>query len=223
MKELEEKLEYKFNNRELLRTALTHSSYANENRHSGAVCNERLEFLGDSVLGMTVADYLYRNYPDLSEGRMTKMRAELVCEQSLVNVAEKLGLGEYLRLGKGEELGGGRHRKSIIADAVEAVIASVYLDGGQERAAKIIYKFILDPISGETVQNHDYKTVLQEKVQRMEGKVLSYQLTGESGPDHMKTFTVEVVLSGEVLASGTGRTKKAAEQAAAKNALEGMK
>ncbi len=223
MKELEEKLGYEFKNLELLQTALTHSSYANENRHSGAVCNERLEFLGDSVLGMTVADYLYRQHGSMSEGQMTRMRAELVCEQSLVNVAEKIALGEYLRLGKGEELGGGRHRKSIIADAVEAVIAAVYLDGGQEKAAGIIYKFILGPMGGEILENHDYKTALQERVQRMDGKCLHYELTGESGPDHMKMFTVEVMLNDKVLASGTGHTKKAAEQAAAKNAMEGMK
>lgn len=224
MTALEERLGYSFRNRALLETALTHSSYANENRASGIVCNERLEFLGDSVLGVTVADFLYRHFPDMPEGRMTRLRAELVCEQSLHRVALELHLGDYLRLGKGEEHNGGRKRASILSDAVEAVIAAMYLDAGMETAAGFIHRCLLDDVRAiETPTFTDYKTSLQELVQRHSGQVLSYELVGEEGPDHAKTFRVQVCLNGEPLGRGTGRTKKEAEQAAAANALEALR
>ena len=224
MTALEERLGYSFRNRALLETALTHSSYANENRASGIVCNERLEFLGDSVLGVTVADFLYRHFPDMPEGRMTRLRAELVCEHSLHRVALELHLGDYLRLGKGEEHNGGRKRASILSDAVEAVIAAMYLDAGMETAAGFIHRCLLDDVRAiETPTFTDYKTSLQELVQRHSGQVLSYELVGEEGPDHAKTFRVQVCLNGEPLGRGTGRTKKEAEQAAAANALEALR
>ena len=160
MRHLEETLGYTFHDRSLLENALTHSSYANENRFKGCQSNERLEFLGDSVLGMVTADYLFRTHPDLPEGDLTRTRAALVCEESLVEVAKAWGLGEYLRLGKGENAGGGRRRPSIQADAVEAVLAAVYLDGGIGSARKIIQKYILDRES-EKARNRDYKTALQ--------------------------------------------------------------
>ena len=224
MTALEERLGYSFRNRALLETALTHSSYANENRASGIVCNERLEFLGDSVLGVTVADFLYRHFPDMPEGRMTRLRAELVCEQSLHRVALELHLGDYLRLGKGEEHNGGRKRASILSDAVEAVIAAMYLDAGMETAAGFIHRCLLDDVRAiETPTFTDYKTPLQELVQRHSGQVLSYELVGEEGPDHAKTFRVQVCLNGDPIGRGIGRTKKEAEQAAAANALEALR
>ena len=224
MTALEERLGYSFRNRALLETALTHSSYANENRASGIVCNERLEFLGDSVLGVTVADFLYRHFPDMPEGRMTRLRAELVCEHSLHRVALELHLGDYLRLGKGEEQNGGRKRASILSDAVEAVIAAMYLDAGMETAAGFIHRCLLDDIRAiETPTFTDYKTSLQELVQRHSGQVLSYELVGEEGPDHAKTFRVQVCLNGDPIGRGTGRTKKEAEQTAAANALEALR
>ena len=224
MTALEERLGYSFRNRALLETALTHSSYANENRASGIVCNERLEFLGDSVLGVTVADFLYRHFPDMPEGRITRLRAELVCEQSLHRVALELHLGDYLRLGKGEEHNGGRKRASILSDAVEAVIAAMYLDAGMETAAGFIHRCLLDDVRAiETPTFTDYKTSLQELVQRHSGQVLSYELVGEEGPDHAKTFRVQVCLNGDPIGRGIGRTKKEAEQTAAANALEALR
>ena len=219
MKTLEEKLGYTFQNRALLENALTHSSCANESRGK-LQSNERLEFLGDSILGMVVADHLYRNHPDLPEGVLTRTRAALVCEDSLVVVAEELGLGEYLRLGKGEEAGGGRNRPSIRADAVEAVLAAVYLDGGIGSARKIIQKYILSREVAGLTKPRDYKTALQELVQRESGQVLAYRLVGEEGPDHNKRFFVEVTLNGSGVGQGSGRSKKEAEQAAAKSALQ---
>ena len=219
MKTLEEKLGYSFQNRALLENALTHSSCANESRGK-LQSNERLEFLGDSILGMVVADHLYRNHPDLPEGVLTRTRAALVCEDSLVLVAEELGLGEYLRLGKGEETGGGRNRPSIRADAVEAVLAAVYLDGGIGSARKIIQKYILSREVAGLTKPRDYKTALQELVQRESGQVLAYRLVGEEGPDHNKRFFVEVTLNGKGVGQGSGRSKKEAEQMAAKAAIE---
>ena len=218
MRHLEETLGYTFHDRSLLENALTHSSYANENRFKGCQSNERLEFLGDSVLGMVTADYLFRAHPDLPEGDLTRTRAALVCEESLVEVARAWGLGEYLRLGKGENAGGGRRRPSIQADAVEAVLAAVYLDGGIGSARKIIQKYILDRES-EKARNRDYKTALQELVQRESGQVLQYRLTGSSGPDHAKIFTVEVDLNGATIGQGEGHSKKEAEQNAARAAI----
>ena len=220
MKKLEEKLGYSFGNPALLENALTHSSYANENRAKGETSNERLEFLGDSVLGMVVADYLFRSHPDMPEGELTRTRAALVCEDSLVEVAAQLELGSYLKLGRGEDAGGGRRRPSIQADAVEAVIAAVYLDGGIGSARKLITRFILTDNRREQGGTRDYKTVLQELVQRESGQVLSYRLTGESGPDHAKVFAVEVELNGAPVGAGEGRSKKEAEQMAAKAAIQ---
>lgn len=224
MDSLEKKIGHSFRDRALLTTALTHSSYANENRGRGE-CNERLEFLGDSVLGMVVADALYRRFPELPEGRMTRLRAQLVCEESLHRVASELGLGEYVRLGRGEEHTGGRRRTSILADAVEAVIAAMYLDGGLETAKAFIERQILSALdgAGPVMRVEDCKTELQELVQKKSGQSLSYELLGESGPDHDKTFTSQVSLNGRPIGSGSGRTKKEAEQAAARAALEALK
>lgn len=219
MKTLESKLGYTFQNPQLLENALTHSSCANESRGK-LQSNERLEFLGDSILGMVVADHLYRNHPELPEGELTRTRAALVCEESLVEVAEELGLGEYLRLGKGEETGGGRNRPSIRADAVEAVLAAVYLDGGIGSARKIIQRYVLSREVAGLTKPRDYKTALQELVQRESGSVLRYRLTGEEGPDHNKRFFMEVDLNGAAIGAGSGRSKKEAEQMAAKAAIE---
>ena len=222
MKKLEDMLGYAFRRKALLETALTHSSWANENRGSGMACNERLEFLGDAVLGFVVASYLYENAPDMPEGQMTRARAELVCERSLLGAADALGLGEHLRLGRGEELGGGRKRPSILADAFEAVVAAVFLDGGMERAAAVVDRYILSGFTEGIKHGCDYKTLLQELIQKKSGQTLGYQLTGESGPDHMKRFSVEALVNGAVMGFGTGRNKKEAEQAAAKAALEAL-
>ena len=219
MRPLEEKLGYTFRDKHLLENALTHSSYANEHREAGAHSNERLEFLGDSILGLVVADHLYRTRPDLPEGDLTRIRAALVCENSLVEVAQSLDLGSYLRLGKGEDHGGGRARPSIQADAVEAVLAAVYLDGGIGSARKIITRYILCREVEGLNSSRDYKTALQELVQRESGQVLKYRLTGEEGPDHDKRFFVEVDLNGAPLGSGKGHSKKEAEQMAAKAAI----
>ena len=220
MKTLEEKIGYAFRDRTLLENALTHSSYANEHRDKGMPSNERLEFLGDSILGLVVADHLYRNRPDLPEGDLTRIRAALVCEGSLVEVAKALDLGSYLKLGRGEESGGGRKRPSIQADAVEAMLAAVYLDGGIGQARKLIHNLILNQEREKIANGRDFKTALQELVQRESGQVLSYRLVGESGPDHAKTFSMEVLLNGQPVGSGEGRSKKEAEQAAAKAAVE---
>ncbi len=221
MEGLEAKLGYTFRDRSLLENALTHSSYANENR-SPMGSNERLEFLGDSILGMVTADFLYKEHPDLPEGDLTRKRAALVREESLVEVADWLELGAYLRLGRGEDAGGGRERNSIRADAVEAVLAAVYLDGGLMEARKIIRRFILDKEQEKTA-SRDFKTALQELVQRESGQVLTYRLTGQSGPDHAKVFAVAVELNGKTVGEGQGHSKKEAEQMAAKAAIEGLK
>ena len=222
MKNLEERLGYQFQNRTLLENALTHSSYANEHRDAGMPSNERLEFLGDSVLGMVVADHLYREHPNMPEGELTRTRAAMVCEDSLVEVARTLDLGRYLRLGKGEDAGGGRTRPSILADATEAVIAAIYLDGGIAQARRTIRTLILGN-EEELSASRDYKTALQELVQKESGQKLTYRLVGETGPDHAKCFSMEVDLNGTVIGAGEGRTKKAAEQAAAKAAIVTLK
>ena len=218
--ELEKAIGYEFRNITLLQNALSHSSYANERWHDSLKSNERLEFLGDSVLGMLVADYLYRTFPDRPEGELTRMRADMVCEKTLATVANRLGLGQHLMLGKGEELGGGRSRDSILADAVESVIAACYLDGGMDAAVQFIQKFILVNVPVTKLHNADYKTALQELVQQKKNQVLAYRLVGESGPDHDKQFRVELTLNGEVVGVGTGSSKKRAEQAAAQAAIE---
>ena len=218
--DLETAIGYRFRNISLLQNALAHSSYANERWHNSLMSNERLEFLGDSILGMTVADHLYRNFPDRPEGELTRMRADMVCEKTLAAVADRIGLGQHLLLGHGEEQGGGRGRVSILADAVESIIAACYLDGGFESAAEFIRRFILCDVPVKQLHNVDYKTTLQELVQRKKNQVLTYKLTGESGPDHDKQFVVEVSLNGKAVGEGTGRSKKKAEQAAARVAIE---
>ncbi len=221
MEAIERKLNYTFRDKLLLVNALTHSSYANENRGHSCESNERLEFLGDSVLGFVVADALYRRESELPEGRMTRVRAQLVCEDSLRRVATELGLGSYIRLGRGEEHTGGRNRASILADAVEALIAAMFLDGGLEVARAFIERNILSALDkGDWLAFGDGKTELQELVQRKSGQTLSYELVSESGPDHNKTFRMRVLLNGEPIGSGEGRTKKEAEQSAARAALK---
>lgn len=219
MHPLEEKLDYRFQSPELLEQALTHSSYANERLGGALMSNERLEFLGDSILGQVTADYLYREHSDLPEGDLTRIRAALVCEEALAEVAKEWKLGEYLKLGRGEDQNGGRQRGSIQADAVEAILAALYLDGGIAQARRTIRAFILcrEQWTGE---GHDYKTTLQEFVQRTPGRVLRYQLLKETGPDHLKEFWMEVTLDGIQVGTGKGRSKKEAEQQAAKMALE---
>ena len=212
---LEKKLGYTFRCKEQLQAALYHSSYANEHRCCGVSSNERLEFLGDAVLGLVTADYLYHKHPDLPEGDLTRMRAALVCEESLYEVAQSLGLGNELRLGKGEEAGGGRCRPSILADATESVFAAVYLDGGMEAARNFILPFITEGKHAEA----DYKTRLQEIVQQNPEERLRYVVTDESGPDHNKHFVVEVHLNSNCIGKGEGHSKKLAEQQAAKEAL----
>ena len=216
---LQQALGYRFQNPRLLEQALTHTSYANENREGCHGHNERLEFLGDSILGFVVAEYLYRSFPNRPEGELTRMRAELVCERSLAVMAQEINLGPHLRLGKGEERSGGRSRPSILSDACEAIMAAAYLDGGFEAAREIVYRHVLDRV-GESTHSGDYKTILQELVQREKNQTLSYQLVEESGPDHDKRFTVAVLRNGEAVGRGTGHSKKLAEQAAAHEAIE---
>ena len=220
IKELETAIGYRFRNITFLQNALTHSSYANERWHNSLMSNERLEFLGDSILGMLVAEYLYRNFPDRSEGELTRMRADMVCEKALAVVANQIGLGSHLLLGKGEEQGGGRNRESILADAVESVIAACYLDGGMEAAEKFVKTFVLTHVPVTKLNNADYKTMLQEMVQQKRNQVLSYTLVGETGPDHEKQFVVELTLNGTVIGRGEGTSKKRAEQDAARVAME---
>ena len=222
IKDLEAAIGYRFSNITLLQRALTHSSYANERWHDSLMSNERLEFLGDSILGMVVAEHLYRNFPDRPEGELTRMRADMVCETSLAAIAFKLKLGDHLMLGHGEEQSGGRTRPSILADAVESVIAASFLDGGMGAAEGIIRQFVLCNVPVTRLQNKDYKTALQELVQQKKDQKLSYLLTGESGPDHDKVFTVEVTLNGKVVGQGSGSSKKRAEQDAARGAIENL-
>ena len=215
---------YTFRDKGLLQNALTHSSYANENRDRGAVSNERLEFLGDSVLGLICADAIYSEYAGLPEGDLTKLRAAIVCEGSLYEFACQIGLGEHLLLGRGERAGGGASRPSVLADAVEAVLAALHLDGGMDAARGFILDFIHRKAS-ETVRVGrvvDYKTALQEIVQKNHEETLEYRLKEERGPDHDKRFVIELLINSNVIAVGEGRSKKQAEQAAARAALELM-
>ena len=222
IRELQKTIGYTFRDLSLLETALTHTSYANEVYKDGLRSYERLEFLGDSILGFTTADYLLGAFPALHEGELTKLRAELVCEASLAETAKKLGLGSHLRLGKGEETGGGRQRVSIIADVVEAVIAAIYLDGGLGAAKRFIYDHVLADVKARVRLNADYKTMLQELVQQKKNQVLSYELLAETGPDHDKEFSVQVLLNGRPVGTGSGSSKKRAEQAAARQAVEAL-
>lgn len=222
IKDLETAIGYRFHNISLLQNALTHSSYANERWHNSLASNERLEFLGDSVLGMVVADYLYNHFHDRPEGELTRMRADMVCEKTLAAVANRVNLGKHLLLGHGEEQSGGRKRESILADAVESIIAASFLDGGMDAAKGIIQRFILCDVPVTRLHNVDYKTTLQERIQQKKNQILMYHLTGETGPDHDKQFMVEVRLNGQVIGSGAGSSKKRAEQNAARSALEAL-
>lgn len=219
---MEDVLNYRFKDESILQTALTHSSFANEAKSEGVVCNERLEFLGDAVLGLVVGSYLYKTFPQLPEGRLTKLRASVVCEQMLAKKAKALGVPDFLRLGKGEELTGGRNRMSILEDAFESIIGAIYLDGGIEEAER----FILGQLKGEienVYSSHsviDSKTSLQEVLQKNSQAPIEYIVIGESGPAHNKLFKVEVKHCGKVLGEGTGKSKKEAEQHAAQAALE---
>ena len=222
MEVLEQKLNYKFNNKKLLQNALTHSSYANEVRN-GITSNERLEFLGDSVLSIIVAEYLFLHYKNIPEGELTKLRASLVCEKTLCKFSRELELGKFLKLGKGEDKGGGRERDSILADAFEALLAAIYLDGGMEVATNHVLRFVIPEIEDKNQHTFkDYKTALQEIIQRNPEEYVTYVLKGESGPDHDKVFEVEVHLNSNVIGRGKGKNKKQAEQMAAKQALELM-
>ena len=220
IKDLEAAIGYQFKNITLLQNALTHSSYANERWHDSLKSNERLEFLGDSILGMVVAEHLYRNFPNRPEGELTRMRADMVCEQALAAVANRLELGKHLLLGNGEEQSGGRDRDSILADAVESVIAASFLDGGMDAARSIIEKYILCNVPVNRLKNADYKTALQERIQQKKNQELSYKLLSETGPDHDKQFCVAVLLNGTVVGEGVGSSKKRAEQDAARVAME---
>ncbi|MEE1228736.1 MAG: ribonuclease III [Lachnospiraceae bacterium] len=213
LEELQGKIDYHFQDINLLKLALTHSSYANEKKYGKRENNERVEFLGDAVLEINVSDYLYRNYPQYSEGKMTKVRSSLVCEYTLAIAARDINLGQYLLLSKGEDMTGGRERDSILSDAFESVIGAIYLDGGMKPAKEFISTHLLKDVEDKSLF-YDAKTILQEIVQAEE-RELTYELTGESGPDHNKRFTVEVQIDGTLYASGTGKTKKGAEQIAA--------
>ncbi len=221
MNNLEKNIGYEFKNPSLLKIALTHSSYANE-AGKGTKYNERLEFLGDSVLSVIVSEYLFEAFPNMPEGELTKLRASLVCEKSLAKFSEKLGVGEFLLLGNGEENSGGRARPSILADAFEALLAALYLDSDMERARTFVLEFVKSALKEAKPSFKDYKTMLQEIIQQNREESVRYHLVGEHGPDHDKRFIVEVHLNSNVIGHGEGRSKKEAEQKAAKEALELM-
>lgn len=214
LKELEKKIQYEFKKKNLLKQAMTHSSYSNENKQNRLDNNERLEFLGDAVLEIVVSDFLYKNYVNLTEGDLTKMRASIVCEPTLSFCTKEIELGKYLLLGKGEDMTGGRERSSIVSDAMEALIGAIYLDGGFANAKEFIYHFILTDIEHKQFF-YDSKTILQEIVQSEFTEELSYELIKEEGPDHNKNFEVNALIGTRIVGSGIGRTKKAAEQMAA--------
>lgn len=218
LKDLEKALGYAFHDRELLHTALSHTSYANEFYQDTLRSYERLEFLGDSILSFVTADFLYRTFPNKQEGELTRIRAELVCEANLAQVAQEMSLGDYLHLGHGEKQRGGGRRSSILCDVMEALIAAAYLDGGFQAARGIIYRLIL-PRLEQVVKTRDYKTELQELVQQKRDQHLTYELIAETGPDHCKHFTVRVELNGTTVGEGSGSSKKRAEQEAAARAI----
>jgi ribonuclease-3 len=222
MEQLEKNLRYTFKNRALLENALAHSSYANEKKGT-ITSNERLEFLGDSVLSIIVSEYIYSSFPNLPEGQLTRLRASLVCEKTLCGFSKQLDVGKYLLLGKGEKANKGNERPSILADAFEAILAAIYLDGGIVPAKQHVLRFVKEELSHLEHENFkDYKTELQEIIQRNPEEKLSYVLIDENGPDHNKSFTVEVHLNSNVIGTGIGNSKKTAEQAAARQALELM-
>ncbi|MEG1458022.1 MAG: ribonuclease III [Acetivibrio sp.] len=216
--EFEEKIRYLFQDEALIKQALTHSSYSNEKHMSYLANNERLEFLGDAVLEIISSEFVFRTYKDMHEGELTKLRASMVCEPTLAFCAREISLGDYIFLGKGEDGTGGRERDSILSDALEATIGAIYLDGGFTNAKEFILQFILNDMDKKKLF-YDSKTILQELIQGKSKDVLRYELIGEEGPDHNKTFTVQAILGVENLAMGTGRTKKAAEQKAAYEAI----
>jgi len=218
LKRLQEIIGYQFRNKNLLFHALTHSSYANERHWEKTRCNERLEFLGDAVLELISSDFLFRNYPSMPEGEMTKMRASLVCEPTLAYCADAIPLGEYLYLGRGENQTGGRKRPSVVSDAMEAVIGAIYLDGGLANAKEFIYRFILNDFEHKQLF-YDSKTILQEMVQAEFKEGLTYEVLKEEGPDHNKSFEICAKIGSWEIGRGTGRTKKAAEQVAAYRGL----
>lgn len=222
LKLLEEAIKYHFNNQQYLVRALTHSSYSNENKKEKPKNNERLEFLGDSVLGLVISEYLFSHYHQLEEGQLTKIRAKIVCEASLGEASKVLKLGEYMLFGRGEELTGGRERMSILADAFEALIAAIYLDGGME-CVKTVVLGQLGSVIEAAVQGKlfvDYKTRLQEIIQVQKGNRIKYEIIKEEGPDHAKVFHTEVRLNDEIIGVGSGSSKKESEQAAAKEGLK---
>ena len=221
-RKLEQAIGYQFRDEKILEQAMRHSSYTNEHKLKSLDCNERLEFLGDAVLELISSEYLFHQYPRMPEGELTKLRASLVCEPSLAVCAGELSLGAQLLMGKGEECTGGRKRDSITSDALEALIGAIYLDGGFANAKEFILKFVLNDIEHKKLF-YDSKTILQEMIQgRQEGE-LSYRIIEEKGPDHDKTFTAQVLVGTHVAGQGTGRTKKAAEQAAAYRAICDLK
>ncbi len=214
----EEKMGYQFQDRTLLETALTHSSYSNERRWEKHRCNERLEFLGDAILELASSEYIFKANPEMPEGDMTRIRASYVCEPTLALCARELGLGEYIQLGRGEDMTGGRDRDSILSDALEATIGAVYVDGGFACAQKYIYDHVLSDIENKKMF-YDSKTILQEMIQGEEGAVLEYKLLNEEGPDHHKKYTTAVIVNGRQIAAGAGQTKKKSEQDAAYKAI----
>lgn len=220
--ELQKKIGYTFSNPELLKQALTHSSFANEQRINRQKDYERLEFLGDAVLELVSSEFIFENNTSMPEGKMTKLRASMVCEPALAYCAREIDLGKFILLGKGEEATGGRNRDSITSDVMEAVIGAIYLDGGFEKAKAHIHKFILTDLENK-ILFLDSKTILQEEVQKKGNTTLRYELVGESGPDHDKQFEVDAILDDEIIGHGIGHTKKAAEQQAAYEALLKMK
>lgn len=215
-------IQYQFNNIGLLKNALTHSSYANEKKTGNYKDNERLEFLGDAVLELTSSEFIYTGNPDMNEGKMTRLRASIVCEPTLAMCARQIHLQEYIMLGKGEDLTGGRTRDSIISDALEALIGAIYLDGGFANAKEFIHRFILNDIEHKQLF-YDSKTILQEMIQSRQTGVLSYEIIKEEGPDHNKSFEVRALMGEEEIGRGVGRTKKAAEQVAAYNGILKLK
>ena len=218
IKKFQDTIGYHFNNEALLIQALTHSSYANEKHMKKLSDNERLEFLGDAVLELTSSEFLFENYKNIPEGELTKLRASIVCEPTLALCTEEMNLGDYIFLGNGEDRTGGRKRKSILSDALEAVIGAIYLDGGFANAKEFILKFILNDLEHKKLF-YDSKTILQELVQGHFSESISYHLIREEGPDHNKSFTVEAYIGDLLYGEGTGRTKKAAEQEAAYHAI----
>lgn len=225
LRELENFIGYEFKDKSKLELALTHSSFSNENKSCCKECNERIEYLGDAVLELVISHLIYENFPEMHEGEMTKLRARSVCETTLAKKAREINLGKYLHLGKGEELNGGRERDSLLADAYEAVIGAVYLDGGFLIAKEYIYSLLKEEVYGfkDSFKKMDYKTLLQETLQKVSKQPIEYRLVDQYGPDHDKVFISEVCHEGKALGRGKGKSKKEAEQAAANSALKSLK